>query len=114
VGFNNADWGRDEIIQEFREFEPTEEKYRIYKHENDTLTWEKEIRNYCPTLWSGLTILADGRLVPCCLDPRAEMVLGHVDDGIFNVWNGEPYRNLRKQIATDKKKIKLCAMCQGM
>ncbi|MFH1314433.1 MAG: radical SAM protein [Candidatus Eisenbacteria bacterium] len=115
VGFNNADWGREEIVSEFRKFEPAQEKYRIYTHmADDTLGWDKEVPNFCQTLWTGLTILADGRLVPCCLDPRAELVLGHVDDGIFNAWNGARYRNLRKQITTDKKQIKLCARCHGL
>jgi MoaA/NifB/PqqE/SkfB family radical SAM enzyme len=114
VGFNNADWDREEIKTRFLEFEPTLEKYRIYKHVDGKLTWEKEVRNYCPALWTGLTILADGSLVPCCLDPRGELILGHVDDGILKAWNGERYRNLRKQITKDKKKIKLCALCHGM
>jgi MoaA/NifB/PqqE/SkfB family radical SAM enzyme len=114
VGFNNADWDREEIVREFLEFEPTQEKYRIYKHEDAMLTWEKEVRNFCQALWTGLTILADGTLVPCCLDPRGELVLRHVDDGIFNAWNGERYRNLRKQITRNKKQIKLCARCHGM
>jgi radical SAM protein with 4Fe4S-binding SPASM domain len=114
VGFNNADWGREEIETRFLDFEPTIEKYRIYKHVNDKLTWDKEIRNFCQTLWTGLTILADGTLVPCCLDPRGELVLGHVDDGILKAWNGDRYRSLRRQITRDKKKIKLCAKCHGL
>lgn len=114
VTFNNADWERDEIISLFKEFEPTQGMYRLYKHRGEGLRWPKEVTNYCSILWLGITILADGSMVPCCLDPRGEMVLGHVDDGIFNVWNNESYRHLRRQVSTDKKEVHLCSRCLGI
>jgi hypothetical protein len=114
VGFNNADWERGEIISLFKEFEPTQEMYKLYKHRGDMLEWPKEITNYCAELWQCITVLADGSLVPCCLDPRGEMILKHVDDGIYIVWNGDRHRHLRKQVSRDKRQVYLCSHCLGM
>lgn len=114
VSFNNLDWGNEKVIGTFKKFEPLNEKFRLYKTEGSSLKWKEKIENRCDFLWRGMTILCDGSIVPCCLDPQGNLKMGNVKDGILKVWNNSHYQNLRKQIIRDKSKIKLCSNCLGM
>lgn len=52
----------------------------------------------CREMWRGnLTILWDGRVVPCCTDFDAGMVVGDaVREDVSNIWNGSRMRELRR------------------
>ncbi|RLD35725.1 MAG: radical SAM protein [Bacteroidetes bacterium] len=104
---------------------------QVYDHENDTLMipenskfsrykrggdgkWalKKPIRNRCSRMWDGAVITWDGRVVPCCFDKNAVHQLGKLDHLSFkDIWEGEAYKDFRKQILTDRSKIDICGNC---
>ena len=104
---------------------------QVYDHENDTLMipenskfsrykrggdgkWalKKPVRNRCSRMWDGAVITWDGRVVPCCFDKDAAHQLGKLDHLSFkDIWEGEAYKDFRKQIFTDRSKIDICRNC---
>ncbi len=67
----------------------------------------------CPAPWSSLTILWDGRVVPCCFDVNAEYVVGDVSKNtLAEIWNDLPMRNLRKAFISGRADgTPLCRSC---
>ncbi len=65
----------------------------------------------CTRLWDSMSILWDGRVVPCCADFAGEVVLGNVRNAsIGEIWNGGPYVSLReKMLAKDLGGVTLCS-----
>lgn len=65
----------------------------------------------CTRLWDSMSILWDGRAVPCCADFTGEVVLGNVkDSSLREIWNGAPYVSLRgKMLARDLRDVALCS-----
>ena len=114
VSFNNADWRRPEIHRRFLEFMPRNPAYRLYEVEDGRLRWRRPTDRPCDYLWRASVVLWDGRIVPCCLDPRAEMVMGSVEEGFRRVWNNARYRDLRRRVMKAKSSLPLCANCPGM
>ena len=57
--------------------------------------------NPCAAPFSHGCILADGTVVPCCLDVNGRMPLGNIAAGGFReIWSGNEYRQLRLQMLT--------------
>ncbi len=55
----------------------------------------------CAAPFSHGCILADGTVVPCCLDVNGRMPLGNIAAGGFRqIWSGNEYRQLRLQMLT--------------
>jgi MoaA/NifB/PqqE/SkfB family radical SAM enzyme len=55
----------------------------------------------CAAPFSHGCILADGTVVPCCLDVNAQMPLGNIAAGGFReIWSGKECRQLRLQMLT--------------
>ena len=54
-----------------------------------------QVRCTFPFLFA--VVLWDGRIVPCCHDHDAEVVLGSIHDGLLTVWQGKAYRRFREQ-----------------
>jgi len=69
----------------------------------------------CPALWEYMVILADGRVVPCCVDINGEMTVGdaHTED-LTALWcRGEMLRRLRAQhLRYDYRELPLCRGCE--
>jgi radical SAM protein with 4Fe4S-binding SPASM domain len=67
----------------------------------------------CYFPWSSITVLADGRVVPCCYDYDGKYVLGDLNhEPISSIWNGEKMRQLRSDhITGDYSKNTLCKNC---
>jgi len=52
----------------------------------------------CDSLFFGCAILAEGTVVPCCMDLEGRLPLGNILEQSFDeIWNGRPYNNLRVQ-----------------
>jgi len=113
VSFNVSEWDRQDIHERFKESMPEDESFRLYRTVDGRLEWKRPIENKCDYLWRGMVILWDGTIVPCCIDPRADLKMGKVTDGIRNTWNSPKYINLRRQILEDKKRVALCSHCPG-
>lgn len=57
----------------------------------------------CPYPFYYLAVLWNGDVVPCCQDLSGLNVLGNVsEDTIASIWNGKPYRALRRFAAGDR------------
>jgi len=55
----------------------------------------------CAAPFSHGCILADGTVVPCCLDVNGRMPMGNVADGGFReIWSGNEFRQLRLRMLT--------------
>lgn len=68
----------------------------------------------CIWSWSKITILWDGRVVPCCFDYDAKSVLGDLNkETIEDIWNGEKMQEFRKQtIEGSFPENHLCKYCR--
>lgn len=71
-----------------------------------------ERKRRCRELWRGtLTVLADGRVVPCCADYEGVNVVGDVStQKLTDIWGGEKIRNLRKDHIKNRFKG-ICRNC---
>jgi len=67
----------------------------------------------CYFPWSSVTVLADGKVVPCCYDYDGQMILGDLaKDSLAAVWNGKKMNRLRRDhILGDYRKNILCRNC---
>lgn len=78
----------------------------------------KDKRKYfpCTFLWYSMSVLYDGKIVPCCTDFFGDYVLGDVNKKkLIDVWNNNKMLYLRKKIVTKEyKNIKLCKDCDTL
>ena len=60
-----------------------------------------------------MSILWDGRVVPCCIDFVGEYLLGDVrKESLLEIWNGDKLVELRKKIIGRRyKEVNLCKGC---
>jgi len=79
------------------------------------LPFEKDEGRYrlCPYPWTQLAITYDGNCVACCRDTAARTMLGNVfEKSIMEIWNGEPYRQLRQNLLERKPELnQACRNC---
>lgn len=70
----------------------------------------------CAAPFSYGCILADGTVVPCCLDVNGRMPLGNIADGGFRaIWSGNEFRQLRLQmLAGTLEPGGLCERCDNI
>ncbi len=68
----------------------------------------------CDKPWTSMTILWDGRVVPCCFDHDGLLTLGNVNDqSLDEIWRGESTRELRRSHRSgDFSNISLCEKCK--
>ena len=66
----------------------------------------------CRELWRGnLTVLWDGRVVPCCVDFNGMMVVGNARfDSLTHLWNGEQMQKLRR-LQRRRSFPPICSQC---
>lgn len=59
-----------------------------------------------------IAILADGTVVPCCLDSNGIINLGNIyTESIEEIQNKERYQNLKKSFQDRKPSEKICKSC---
>lgn len=68
----------------------------------------------CYFPWSSLSVMSDGRVVPCCYDYDGLVELGNLNDQTLDeIWNGGAMQALRSQhLAGDYRGNPLCAVCK--
>lgn len=61
--------------------------------------WQlKADRLKCREFWNTVYVLPTGDVVTCCYDGAAEYVVGNVNhESLLDVWNGEPYTQMRER-----------------
>ncbi|MBL8026429.1 MAG: SPASM domain-containing protein [Fibrobacteres bacterium] len=69
----------------------------------------------CKMLWSELTILWDGHVVPCANVVDKVNVLGDLNSkSLSEIWNDDPIKELRsRHLSNDLSLIPCCSMCDG-
>ncbi|MDR2006797.1 MAG: SPASM domain-containing protein, partial [Acidaminococcales bacterium] len=68
----------------------------------------------CTEPFTKLNVLWDGSVTPCCYDIDGAMPLGHIKDGIDNVWKSGKAKELREALLNhDFNKYPLCSACMG-
>lgn len=68
-------------------------------------------RCYYP--WHSVSILADGRVVPCCRDMNGTYVLGDLrEKSLVEIWNDKPIQKLREEWLSGKITNELCKTCK--
>ena len=69
----------------------------------------------CPSPWGQLSILYDGRVVPCCEDHAARsLIIGDCNKNtVQEIFHGEPLRKLREQHLNNQRCANgVCAKCK--
>ena len=88
----------------------------IYVDKDNEFKWP-EITNhkscgYCHALKTQIAILADGTVVPCCLDSNGIINLGNIyKESLEEIQNKERYKKLKKSFQARKPEEKLCQSC---
>ena len=93
-------------------------KNRLYLHFDTEFTWPAldlpllGARGTCYGLSSHFGILADGTVVPCCLDKEGKIPLGNVQDAtVLEILNNERSQKILKGFKDGKLLEKLCQRC---
>jgi radical SAM protein with 4Fe4S-binding SPASM domain len=69
----------------------------------------------CTFPWYSMVVCADGTVTPCPQDYFAKMAMGNVKEAsLREIWNGEPYRDLRRRFRTDLDSLPLCRKCDRL
>jgi len=85
------------------------EQYNSFISKNDV---SRKRKNPCRLLWESVVIQFDGKVVPCCRDFDSKYVLGDLNTNtLHEIWNGNKFRNLRKNHLSDKYDNPLCRHC---
>jgi radical SAM protein with 4Fe4S-binding SPASM domain len=66
----------------------------------------------CKHLWESVVITWDGRVVPCCYDYDAKMVMGDLKSStLAEIWNSPAYVELRRAELAGRNDSPLCSNC---
>jgi FkbM family methyltransferase len=67
----------------------------------------------CYYPWHSVSVLADGRVVPCCRDVNGSLVLGDLrHQSLLEIWKGEKIRELREAFLRRDRDNPLCQSCK--
>jgi len=97
----------DELPNIIEKYYPKEKKFRRYAR-------PKKDVNSCSMLYKEAFICWNGDVLSCCYDTFGLNFMGNIfnECSFYNVWNGEKYRILRKQVNNDiRTALPLCYMC---
>ncbi|MBA7489523.1 PqqA peptide cyclase [subsurface metagenome] len=104
-------------VEQGKEFLPSDKTHWIYdekEFKKGNLISKVRPNNYCEWIYFTVTIQVNGDVVPCCRDPHGRIILGNVfKENIYNIWNNEKYRKLRKAVTTRQRELELCRLCPG-
>lgn len=94
------------------EFLPEDLRYRRFKYDSTGQHVIRLRRNPCKQLWNHPVIHWNGTVCMCTYDPKEKYVLGDLNrQSCKEIWNGLPYRNLRRQFRRDWETLPLCREC---
>ena len=73
-----------------------------------------KLQPLCVEPLTKLNVLWDGSITPCCYDIDCEMPLGHIKDGIDNIWKSSKVKELQEALLNqDFMKYPLCSACMS-
>lgn len=56
----------------------------------------------CKNPWHEIHVYHDGTILPCCCGVGKGPTIGHIDDGLENIWNGRQITDVRRSIEADE------------
>ena len=71
---------------------------------------DHEVPHSACARWFELSIISDGTISLCCMDGQAKFPIGHVDDGLLNVYNAPHWRERREKLL-DRYEVYPCSTC---
>ena len=89
----------------------------IYVDKDNEFAWPDERKDenhdgFCMALKTQIAILADGTVVPCCLDCNGKIPLGNIyNESLKTIIDSEQFKNLKKSFQDRKPIAKLCQNC---
>lgn len=89
----------------------------IYVDKDNEFEWPNDTNNnnyegYCMALKTQIAILADGTVVPCCLDSNGKIPLGNIfEKSLEEIITSKKFQALKKSFQDRKPKEKLCLNC---
>lgn len=79
---------------------------------SDAKTILKENKSFCAAPWIHTHIWPDGRVFPCCMsDYRAVFDNVNEKGSFLDIWNGETYKNFRKDMIEGTVREDVCNRC---
>jgi len=94
---------------------PIWNEFKSVYNQNEFRYEREEIvkKQVCPQIFKGLQIMANGEVLPCCVDWKRYNKLGNLNEiSISDIWNGRKLRELQiKHLNGEKDNIKPCKSC---
>ena len=97
----------DRRFEELKALFPQSERIsfhrRVFHNMAGYLDLDKKRGDYqvCPYPWESFVVASNGDVVACCRDLERRTVLGNLHQQTFDeIWNGERYRALRRDLAS--------------
>lgn len=82
--------------------------YRKDYHGTNSVHWSE----FCKHPWMSMTIKSDGEVAMCMEDYNNQIILGDANsESLFDIWNGEKYKQFRKAHIDLDKDIKCTEQC---
>ncbi len=104
-------------VEQGREMLPSDTTYWEYDPDafsNGILIPRKRLPSGCPWIYYSLVVQADGKVTPCCRDPKGTMVMGNLlERELGEIWNGLKFQNFRKKLLENQKDMDICSLCSG-
>jgi radical SAM protein with 4Fe4S-binding SPASM domain len=103
--------------QQAIEMLPTQRQYWDYDEaelEKGNIVPLAQPYNICPYIYYAITVTVNGDVVSCCRDPHCKFIMGNLlKQSMDAVWNGNKFREFRKNIFINQKNISMCSVCSG-
>ncbi len=92
---------------------PSIEKYSRYRKNTDgSYSIKNKLANKCWKMWHSNVVTWDGRVVPCCFDKDAKLVMGELkENSFYEIWDNDNYSAFRNAIHKGREKIEMCKNC---
>jgi len=75
----------------------------LYENDKDLKSKSHYSKQYCEYPWLSVTVMADGKVVPCTQVSNNEIVLGNINENsLEEIWNGDKYQELRRMHVSGK------------
>jgi radical SAM protein with 4Fe4S-binding SPASM domain len=103
------------LIKQFKTWDGSDaEIIKLAEEAQLSETYREPVEYPCVRPWFIITILWDGRVVPCCYDYDGKYIIGDLNsESLEEIWNNERMRKLRWQhINNNFEGNPLCAECK--
>jgi radical SAM protein with 4Fe4S-binding SPASM domain len=103
------------LIKQFKTWDDSDpDIVRMAQDSQLSSAYRKPIEHPCVRPWFIVSVLWDGRVVPCCYDYDGKYIIGDLKtESLEQIWNNANMRRLRSQhIHNDFEGNPLCAACK--